>query len=142
MKIALEYSDKFDLKKLSRFAVKGITRICNEIGPRKPGSPEELKAQELMTKELKKSCDEVTIEEFKVHRQAFMGFIPFTVACSIASVFVYAFANPVISLVLVILGVIPMLLEFLMYKQFIDPLFPALPSHNVIAIRAPTGEVK
>ena len=47
MKIALEYSDKFDVKKLSRFAVKGITRICNEIGPRKPGSPEELKAQEL-----------------------------------------------------------------------------------------------
>lgn len=142
MKIALEYSDKFDLKKLSRFAVKGITRICNEIGPRKPGSPEELKAQELMAKELKKSCDEVTIEEFKVHRQAFMGFIPFTVACSIASVFVYAFANPIIALVLVILGVIPMLLEFLMYKQFIDPLFPALPSHNVIAKRAPKGDVK
>ncbi len=142
MKTALEYSNRFDLKKLSRFAVKGITRICNEIGPRKPGSPEEFKAQELMAKELKKSCDEVTIEEFKVHRQAFMGFIPFTVACAIASVFTYAFASPIIALILVVLGTIPLLLEFLMYKQFIDPLFPALPSHNVIAKRAPKGETK
>ena len=80
MKTALEYSDRFDIKKLSRFAVKGITRICNEIGPRRPGSPEELKGQELMANELKKSCDDVQIEEFKVHRKAFMGFMAFTVA--------------------------------------------------------------
>lgn len=142
MKIALEYSEKFDIKKLSRFAMKGITRICNEIGPRRPGSPEEFKAQQLMAKELQKSCDEVNIEEFTVHRQAFMGFIPFTVACAIASVFVNAFVNPVIALILVILGFIPLLLEFLMYKQFIDPLFIGHPSHNVIARREAKGEAK
>ncbi len=142
MKTALEYSKSFNPKRLARFAVKNITRICNEIGPRRPGSPEELKAQELMAKELSKYCDEVNIEEFKVHRQAFMGFIPFTVACAIASVFTYAFATPVISLILVILGAIPLFLEFLMYKQFIDPLFIAHPSHNVIAKRASKGETK
>ena len=142
MKIALEYSEKFDVKKLSRFAMKGITRICNEIGPRRPGSPEEFKAQKLMAKELEKSCDEVNIEGFTVHRQAFMGFIPFTVACAISSVFINAFVNPVIALILVILGFIPLLLEFLMYNQFIDPLFIGHPSHNVIAKRAAKGEAK
>ena len=142
MKTALEYSQKFDPKRLAKFSVKNITRIVNEIGPRKPGSPEELKAQELMAKELSKYCEDVKIEEFKVHRQAFMGFIPFTVACAIASVFTYAFASPIISLILVILGFIPLLLEFVMYKQFIDPLFIGHPSHNVIAKRAPKGEVK
>ncbi len=142
MKTALEYSNSFDIKKLGKYCVKNITRICNEIGPRKPGSPEELKAQQLMAKDLEKSCDDVQIEEFKVHRQAFMGFIPFTVACAVASVFTYAFANPVISLILVILGFIPLLLEFVMYKQFIDPLFIGHPSHNVIAKRAPKGETK
>ena len=142
MKIASEYSAAFDVRKLSRYAVKNITRICNEIGPRKPGSPEELKAQELMAKDLKNSCEKVEIEEFKVHRQAFMGFIPFTVACAIASVFTYAFVTPIVSVILVVLGFIPLILEFLMYKQFIDPLFPSLPSHNVIAKRAPKGETK
>ena len=142
MKIALEYSENFDIKKLSRFVMKGITRICNEIGPRRPGSPEEYKAQKLMAKELEKSCDEVSIEGFTVHRQAFMGFIPFTVACAVASVFTYAFVSPIISVILVVLGFIPLLLEFVMYKQFIDPLFIGHPSHNVIAKRAPKGEVK
>ena len=142
MKTALEYSSNFDPKRLAKFSVKNITRIVNEIGPRKPGSPEELKAQELMAKELSKSCEDVKIEEFKVHRQAFMGFIPFTVACAIASVFTYAFASPIISLILVIIGFIPLLLEFVMYKQFIDPLFIGHPSHNVIAKRAPKGEAK
>ena len=142
MKTALEYSKNFDPKRLAKFAVKNITRICNEIGPRKPGSPEELKAQELMAKELSKSCEDVQIEEFKVHRQAFMGFIPFTVACAVASVFTYAFVSPIISVILVVLGFIPLLLEFVMYKQFIDPLFIGHPSHNVVAKRAPKGEVK
>lgn len=142
MKTALEYSKNFDVKKLSKFSVKGITRICNEIGPRQPGSPEELKAQELMAKEMKKYCDDVKLEEFKVHRQAFMGFIPFTVACAVASVFVNRFASPVVALILVILGAIPLLLEFLMYKQFIDPLFKGHPSHNMIATRKASGETK
>lgn len=142
MKTALEYSGSFDIKKLGKYCVKNITRICNEIGPRKPGSPEELKAQKLMAKDLENYCDDVQIEEFTVHRQAFMGFIPFTVACAVASVFTYAFATPIISLILVILGFIPLLLEFVMYKQFVDPLFKGHPSHNVIAKRAPKGELK
>ena len=142
MKTALEYSKDFSPKKLAKYSVKGITRICNEIGPRKPGSPEELKGQQLMANDLKKYCDDVQIEEFKVHRQAFMGFIPFTVACAIASVFINAYVNPVIALVLVLLGAIPLVLEFLMYKEFIDPLFKGHPSHNMIATRKASGETK
>ena len=142
MKTALEYSKDFSPKKLAKYSVKGITRICNEIGPRKPGSPEELKGQQLMANDLKKYCDDVQIEEFKVHRQAFMGFIPFTVACAIASVFINAYVNPVIALVLVLLGAIPLVLEFLMYKEFIDPLFKGHPSHNVIGTRKASGETK
>lgn len=71
-----------------------------------------------------------------------MGFIPFTVACAVASVFVCKFADPVIALILVILGFIPLLLEFLMYKQFIDPLFKGHPSHNLVATRKASGETK
>ena len=50
MKIANEYSDKIDLKRNTEYAVKGITKICKKIGPRKPGSPEELRAQQWMKK--------------------------------------------------------------------------------------------
>ena len=95
MKIAKEYSSSIDIKGNTDFAVKGITNICDTVGPRKPGSPEELKAQKQMAKEIGRYVDKTEIEDFTVHRQGFMGFIPFTVACGVASVFVNFFASPV-----------------------------------------------
>ncbi len=144
MKIALEYGakEKFDIKRQTEYAVKGITKICNKIGPRKPGSPEEHRAQQWFEKDMKNYCESTKIEEFTLHRQGFMGFIPFTVVCGIASVFVNWFVNPVIALVLCVLAFIPLVFEFLMYKQFDDFLFPKQTSHNMEAIRKPKGEVK
>ena len=142
MKIALEYSDKFDIKRQTEYAVKGITKVCNKIGPRKPGSPEEHRAQKWFEKDMKNYCDETKIEEFTLHRQGFMGFIPFTVCCGVASVFVNWFASSIIALILCILAFIPLIFEFLMYKQFDDFLFPKQTSHNMIATRKPKGEVK
>ncbi|MDD6728106.1 MAG: M20/M25/M40 family metallo-hydrolase [Eubacteriales bacterium] len=142
MKIALEYSDKIDIQKNTEYAVKGITKICKKIGPRKPGSPEELRAQQWMQKDMKNYCDKTNIEEFTVHRQGFMGFIPFTVACGVASVFVNWFASPIAALILCVLAFVPLVFEFLMYKEFDDFLFPKHTSHNMIATRSPKGEVK
>jgi len=144
MKIALEYGakEKFDIKRQTEYAVKGITKICNKIGPRKPGSPEEHRAQQWFEKDMKNYCESTKIEEFTLHRQGFMGFIPFTVVCGISSVFVNWFKSPVIALVLCVLAFIPLVFEFLMYKQFDDFLFPKQTSHNMEAIRKPKGEVK
>ena len=142
MKIANEYSPNIDIEKNTQYAVRGITKVCKKIGPRKPGSPEELRAQQWMQKDMKNYCDKTNIEEFTLHRQGFMGFIPFTVACGVASVFVNWFASPVAALVLCVLAFIPLLFEFLMYKEFDDFLFPKQTSHNMIATRSPKGEVK
>lgn len=142
MKIALEYSKDFDVKRQTEYAVKGITKICNKIGTRKPGSPEEHRAQQWFQKDMKNYCQETKIEEFTLHRQGFMGFIPFTVACGVASVFVNWFASPIAALILCILAFVPLIFEFLMYKQFDDFLFPKQTSHNMVAVRKPKGEVK
>ena len=142
MKIALEYGKDFDIKRQTEYAVKGITKICNKIGPRKPGSPEEHRAQQWFQRDMKNYCEDTKIEEFTLHRQGFMGFIPFTVACGIASVFVNWFASPIAAFILCILAFIPLVFEFLMYKQFDDFLFPKQTSHNMIAVRKPSGEVK
>ena len=142
MKIALEYGKDYDIKRQTEYAVKGITKICNKIGPRKPGSPEEHRAQQWFQKDMKNYCEEPRIEEFTLHRQGFMGFIPFTVACGIASVFVNWFASPIAAFILCVLAFIPLVFEFLMYKQFDDFLFPKQTSHNMVAIRKPSGEVK
>lgn len=142
MKVALKYSDKFNIKKNVDYSVRGIKKICEKIGPRAPGSPEEHHAQKWMAADLKNSCESVKIEDFQVHRQAFMGFIPFTVACAFGAAISYWFFSPLLSIALIVLGFIPFLFEFVMYKRFIDRLFKAHTSHNVEAIRRPKGEVK
>ena len=142
MKTALEYSKDFDIDRQVEYAVKGITKVCRRIGPRKPGSPEEYRAQQWFEKDMKNYCEETRIEEFTLHRQGFMGFIPFTVACGIASGFVNWFASPIAELILCVCAFVPLVFEFLMYKEFDDFLFPKQTSHNMIAVRKPKGEVK
>ncbi len=142
MKTALEYSKDFDIDRQVEYAVKGITKVCRRIGPRKPGSPEEYRAQQWFQKDMKNYCEETRIEEFTLHRQGFMGFIPFTVACGIVSVFVNWFASPIAALILCICAFVPLVFEFLMYKEFDDFLFPKQISHNMIAVRKPKSEVK
>lgn len=142
MKIAAEYSQNIDLQKNTDYAVKGITKICKKIGPRKPGSPEELRAQQWMERDMKNYCDKTQIESFTLHRQGFMGFIPFTVVCGVSSVFLNWFVSPIAAVVLCVLAFIPFVFEFLMYKQFDDFLFPKQTSHNMVVIRSPKGEVK
>ena len=140
------FSEKFDASKINMkasvdYMVETITHICEKIGPRAPGSEEEYKAQQYMGEDMKKWADKIEFEDFIVHRQAFMGFIPFTVAMAIIATILY-FSYPLVGFLLTVLGFIPLVLEFLMYKQFIDPLFKGHTSHNLIATRKPTGETK
>ena len=142
MKIAKEYAPSYDLKGNTDFSIEQITDICDNIGPRKPGSPEELKAQKFMQQTLDKICDKTEIEDFTLHRQGFMGFIPFTVCMGVASVFVNWFGKPLIAFIMCILAFVPLVLEFVMYKEFDDFLFPKQTSHNLIGTKAPKGETK
>ena len=142
MKIANEYAPSYDVKSVTDFSIQEITDICDNIGPRKPGSPEELKAQKFMQRILDQYCETTKIEDFTLHRQGFMGFIPFTVCMGVASVFVNWFGKPIIAFIMCILAFVPLLLEFLMYKEFDDFLFPKQTSHNLIGTKAPKGEVK
>lgn len=144
MKTANEYAQKkpFTTAKTAQYATMRIKTLIEKYGPRAPGSPQELSAQKSMAKELKQWANKVDIEEFTVHRQAFMGFIPFTVAMGIAAAFLFWFGYAWIGAILGVLGGIPLVLEFAMYREFIDKLFPGHPSHNVVASRKPAGEVK
>lgn len=143
MKTALKKLDqsKINLDATVDYMVKKITDICEKIGPRAPGSVQELQAQESMAQDLKQWADKVEIEGFTVHRQAFMGFIPFTVATALAATVLFFF-KPLVGFILTVLGIIPLILEFLMYKRFLDPFFIGHPSHNVIATRKSSGETK
>lgn len=129
----------FDTAASAGWAVGEIKSLLARFGPRAPGSAAEWDAQQAMAEQLRPWADELETEGFPVHRQAFMGFIPFTVLLTMAAALLFWFGYAGIGLILVTLAAIPLVLEFAMYRQFIDRLFKAYPSHNVIARRAPTG---
>lgn len=142
MKVSESYSDKIDYQKATDDGVALVADIVNTVGPRPSGSDNELNAQKMLAEKIRPYADEVKTEPFEVHRQAFMGFIPFTVACGVASVFVNWFASPAVAFILCVLAFIPLFFEFLRYDEFNDFLFPKQTSHNTYAVIKPAGEVK
>jgi len=117
------------------WAAMEIRRLIKAYGPRAPGSEAEHKAQQDMAAQMAPWADSVETEGFAVHRQAFMGFIPFTVILTMAAAVLFWLGMPFYGLILVGAAAVPLVLEFVMYRQFVDILFKAYPSHNVIAGR-------
>ena len=130
------------LREMTNFSVRGIKKICKDVGPRPAGSEQEHEAQKLMAAELDGACDKVEIEPFDVHPGAFLGWILTDGIMMIAAIVLFFFGMSAIALALCALSLIFAIVEFLLYKKLLDPFFPKKTSHNVVAVRKPKGEVK
>ncbi|MDR1629029.1 MAG: M20/M25/M40 family metallo-hydrolase [Oscillospiraceae bacterium] len=130
------------LREYTNYSVRGIKKICREIGPRPCGTESEKKAQEYMAKNLKDFADTVEIEPFDVHPKAFMGWFWICGILGIVCVILFNVGLPLVSLIITALMLAMIFGEFLIYGQVIDFLFPKKTSHNMIATRKASGETK
>lgn len=130
------------LREMTNFSVRGIKKICKDVGPRPAGSEQEHEAQKLMAAELDGACDKVEIEPFDVHPGAFLGWILTDGIMMIAAIVLFFFGMSAIALALCVLSLIFAIVEFLLYKKLLDPFFPKKTSHNVVAVRKPKGDVR
>lgn len=133
---------KSKVREYCNFAVRGITRVCKEIGPRPCGSDAERKAQEYMLNEFKTCADEAVIEDFETHPGAFMGWFKIDAVLMLLAIVLFACGLPLFALIPVVLSVIIMGGEFLFYKETVDVFFPKKTSCNAVAIRKAAGETK
>lgn len=127
----------------AQYMVDQITYICDKLPKRSPGSDGEKQACEYLAKELKDNCgcDNIKIEPFKLHPNAFYGWIYVSITCALIQLVLYFFA-PIIGAIIMAFGFVAMILEFILYKQAVDPLFPEKTSHNLTATKSCTGELK
>ena len=134
-----------------KYMVDGIRYVCENFKQRAPGTSSERKAQKYLAGELEKWSDKVEVEDFDLHPGAFMGWIPVAGVIGIISVIFFwlTYQNVVkgsvlaiIATVFVLLALACLVIEFLMYREFVDFLFPKKTSRNVMARRAPKGEIK
>lgn len=130
------------LRMYTNYATREIKKVCREIGPRASGTESERKAQEHFKGEMQTCADDVQLEEFEMHKYAFMGWVVIDGISMLLALLFSFLKMPVVSLVLAVIALVCLFAEFLMYWEFLDPLFPKAISTNVIGKRKPTGEVK
>ena len=117
-------------------------KLVKNSGERLAGSPGSKKAAESIKKEFETYCDSVTTEKFIFSPNAFLGYIRLLVVLYVMST-VFLWINlPFIAVVLISIGILSMVMEFFLYKEFIDPFWQKKLGHNVIGTIEPEGEVK
>ncbi|NVM17242.1 MAG: M28 family peptidase [Candidatus Lokiarchaeota archaeon] len=122
-----------------------IDTICKKFGPRYSCSQAEKNANIWIKKELDEFCDETFIDEFETRPALYpQGFIKVAgILGGISPLFMpLIFPFPIISLILVILGITVLYSELFLMKEWIGFLFKVKKSSNVFGIIKPTEEVK
>lgn len=125
----------------ARYMSEEITHVCKNMDKRASGSDGEKQAIDYMATQLSDSCDKISIEPFKVNPASFMGWIYISVTCVLLA-YVSSFFSSMLAIVLILVGVVPMIGQFVLYKRMTDPLYPDKLSHNITAVKECEGEVK
>ncbi len=116
-------------------------RLIERFGPRLAGSKGCLDCADALLEEAGTSADKAYAEDFKVHPGAFLGFIRVLVALYVVSAPCLFFA-PWLSILLMSAGLAILVLGFFLYKEVLDPFYPARTGRNVTAVLEPTGPAK
>lgn len=130
-------------KEAAEYMVSEITHICKDFEKRDPGSKGEQQACEYMADVLKNECgcERADVESFKENPGSFFGWIYFTITFVLAAVAI-SFFYPLVSIILIVVGLLIVFMQFGLYKKFIDRFFPEKTGHNVTAVKSCKGEVK
>ncbi len=123
------------------YMVETISDTIESCGTRFSGSEGEKKAAEKLAKDMEGYSDRVKIEPFAVCPESFYSWIFWTVTCVLCAIGCY-FILPLLSIILLVTGLVPMLSSFVFYRTTFDWMYKKETSHNVTAEKMPTGEVK
>ena len=108
-----------------------IQMICDKVGPRIGGSEEESKAGDMIFDTMASFCDNVEKSEFECHPGGFLDWIWITTVLYIAGVISYFFI-PVLSSILIFLGIAVFFFQQILLMEVVDFLFPKKKSFHVI----------
>ena len=135
-------AEKTKLPAYTEYVTKSIETVCKQFGPRYCGTEAETKAQMHMKTEYERYADEAKVEAFSTHPAALVGVTQVDAVLLTLATVTGLFRLYWASLLLVILAFAVLILEFGLYKEFTDFIFPKKTSHNCFAVRRASGETK
>ncbi|MBQ6374126.1 MAG: M20/M25/M40 family metallo-hydrolase [Clostridia bacterium] len=134
---------RLDCRRPVEDMIDGIGHMCRDMEQRAPGSAGEREAAEHLARVLRTECgcDDVRLETFRPHPAAFYGYFWFSMAFDVLCALLY-FVSPWLSILSGCAALFLFVVQFGLYRQVIDPLFPERESCNVTAVRRCSGEVE
>lgn len=131
-------------KSVVDYSMDTIKHICTNLPPRESGSAGERMAQEHLAKDINdnKWADKTIFEEFKVAPRAFMGFSKIIPLLLLIGIFFFVLRVTWAPLAMCSLSLIIFIAQFGLYKQFLDPLYKASTSSNLLVIKNSTSQAK
>ena len=134
--------EKLQAGKMAKEAIRLTSLWIDKHGPRLVGSEACRNAAEDIKEELSNHCDFVASDRFSLHPGAFLGWIRLMVILYPIALVLLWVNLPLISFLLTTLGITAMCLEFLLYREVLDPFFPAVTGMNVHGVIEPEKEVR
>jgi hypothetical protein len=128
----------------AQYALEIVKTICTEVGPGLPGSSQERGRAGLVKKELelRLGTENVVVEEFTLAPGAFLGSLPLSAVLTLAAALlnlsrgrlpvVSAPAVATLALAFSATAFLLLIFEYVLYHEFVDPLFKKKHSLNVI----------
>ena len=132
-----------------RYITDGIKTVCLNHKRRTAGAETVRSAEAWMAESMKDCVDEIRTQQFEIHPQAFLASVPLEaflcmIACALFLVGVYAGRAwaYMVSLVFMITAMMVLIAEYALYRQPMDPFYPAHTGQNLYMVRRAKGTSK
>lgn len=126
---------------MAQQALDRTARLIEETGPRLAGTSASLKVADLLHQELETFADRAEKEHFSLHKGAFLGWIRILVALYLAGVVFLWLDLPLVTAILILVGLLILVGQFFLYLPVIDWLYPKKTGCNVIGTIEPNDVV-
>lgn len=128
--------------KMAQQAIERAKEIIDLFGPRLTGNESTKRAAEHLYDAFEPYCDSVHKEKFDLHPEAFLAWIKIMVILYPIGLLLMFLSQPIFALLLLSVGIVVMVREFLFYHEMIDRFFPKKEGHNIYGVIEPQGEVE
>ncbi|QMS85225.1 M28 family metallopeptidase [Candidatus Xianfuyuplasma coldseepsis] len=130
------------LQSMANNALKNTQTIIDEFGPRLAGTSACLNAADAIASKMEAVTDKVEKEHFFLYQGAFLGWIRILVVLYLAGGVLLWLNQPLVTVILLVLGLLILVLQFFLYKPLLDRFYPKKTGCNVIGTIEPEQDVK
>ena len=129
------------LSAMTQSAMSFTKTITTRWNSRLAGSKACLECAEYLNKYMAGFCDSTGTQEFSVRPGAFLGYIRINIVLYFLGLAALYFRQLELAVTLASLSMLITILEFFIYKEFVDPLFSKKNAINVFGTLEPSGKI-